>query len=181
LNQIKAIVLFDTPASPFHIPVLTHRGIKPPTTLPSPASSTTTKHFTYPSAFPHSIVPSHPSYHSPAAALSHTRTLSFLKPLLAGPYFDLEAIWEEHTGFEFGERSVERTMATMVQEPYVNHIPTMTGGVGRERLTNFYRHHFVFSNLDDTRLELVGRTVGIDRVIDEFVFVCTHDRVVDWL
>lgn len=57
----------------------------------------------------------------------------------------------------------------------------MTGGIGRERLSNFYRHHFVFSNPADTELELVSRTVGIDRVIDEFVFSFTHDKTIDWL
>lgn len=43
-----------------------------------------------------------------------------------GPYFDLETIWDEHTYFEFENRSVEWTMSTMVQEPYVNHIPTVS-------------------------------------------------------
>jgi hypothetical protein len=28
----------------------------------------------------------------------------------------------------------------MVAEPYVNHIPTMTGGVGFESLRHFYAH-----------------------------------------
>lgn len=126
-------------------------------------------------------VPSHRDFKSGPAAVAHTRCLSFLKPILGGPYFDLEAIWEEHMLFEFGERAVEKTMGTMVQEPYVNHIPTMTGGIGRERLTNFYRHHFVYNNPDDTGMELVSRTVGIDRVIDEFVVSLTHDKAIDWL
>jgi carboxymethylenebutenolidase len=60
-----------------------------------------------------------------AEAISHTRNLAFLKPLLGGPFFDLEAIWDEHTHYEFTDRSAEHTMATMVQEPYVNHIPTV--------------------------------------------------------
>jgi carboxymethylenebutenolidase len=64
-------------------------------------------------------------YH--ADSVAHTRTLSFLKPLMDGPYFDLEAIWDEHTYYEFENRSVECTMNTMVQEPYVNHIPTVRG------------------------------------------------------
>ncbi|KAK8016754.1 carboxymethylenebutenolidase [Apiospora rasikravindrae] len=98
-----------------------------------------------------------------------------------GPFFDLEKIWDEHTYWEFEARDVEQTMATMVEEPYVNHIPTLTGGIGREKLTEFYTNHFVFANPPDTELELVSRTVGIDRVIDEFVTKMTHDRVVDWL
>lgn len=38
----------------------------------------------------------------------------------------MEAIWDEHCLFEFGERDVEKTMGTMVDEPYVNHIPTVS-------------------------------------------------------
>lgn len=57
----------------------------------------------------------------------------------------------------------------------------MTGGIGRRALTDFYRNHFIFSNPGDTKLELISRTVGSDRVIDEFIFSFTHDRVVDWL
>jgi carboxymethylenebutenolidase len=38
----------------------------------------------------------------------------------------LEEIWEEHTYYEFADRSVEHTMSTMVQEPYVNHVPTVS-------------------------------------------------------
>jgi carboxymethylenebutenolidase len=57
----------------------------------------------------------------------------------------------------------------------------MTGGVGRAALTTFYRDHFIFSNPPDTTLELISRTVGIDRVIDEFIFCFTHTKVIDWL
>ncbi len=61
------------------------------------------------------------------------------------------------------------------------HFSQMTGGVGRAALTNFYRDHFIFNNPEDTQLELVSRTVGVDRVIDEFIFCFTHDKVIDWL
>ncbi|VUC38195.1 unnamed protein product [Clonostachys rosea] len=114
-------------------------------------------------------------------SLSHTRNLTFLKPVVGGPYFDLEAIWDEHTYYEFADRSVEHTMSTMVDQPYVNHVPTLTGGIGRESLTRFYRQNFIFQNSADTELELISRTIGIDRVIDEFINKCTHDSTVDWL
>jgi carboxymethylenebutenolidase len=70
------------------------------------------------------------SYH--AEAVSHTRSLTFLKPLMDGPYFDLETIWDEHTYYEFADRSVEHTMSTMVQEPYVNHVPTVRNQLPEE-------------------------------------------------
>ncbi|OTB17193.1 hypothetical protein K445DRAFT_316686 [Daldinia sp. EC12] len=126
-------------------------------------------------------IPAHENYHATSASVAHTRSLAFLKPFVGAPYFNLEKVWEEHTYWEFQARSVEETMATMVEEPYVNHVPTLTGGTGRQALTEFYRENFIFSNPPDTQLELVSRTVGIDRVVDEFLFKATHDRVINWL
>jgi carboxymethylenebutenolidase len=62
-----------------------------------------------------------------------------------------------------------------------NGLAQLTGGVGRSSLTTFYRDSFIFNNSADTDLELVSRTIGIDRVIDEFIFKFTHDRELDWL
>ncbi|KAH8700328.1 hypothetical protein BGW36DRAFT_446873 [Talaromyces proteolyticus] len=126
-------------------------------------------------------VPFQRDFHYNAEAISHTRNLTFLKQIAGGPFFDLEQIWEEHTYYEFENRSVEHTMSTMVQEPYVNHVPTLTGGIGREELTTFYRDHFIWKNPKNTTLELISRTTGIDRVVDEFIFKFQHDIEVDWL
>ncbi|KAE8151179.1 LEA domain protein [Aspergillus avenaceus] len=126
-------------------------------------------------------LPMSTEFNSGMEAISHTRNLTFLKKHMNGPYFHLEAIWEEHTYYEFANRSVENTMNTMVLEPYVNHTPTITGGIGREDLTRFYRDHFIFTNPKDTKNELVSRTIGIDRVIDEFIMSFTHDTEVDCL
>lgn len=57
----------------------------------------------------------------------------------------------------------------------------MTGGLGRTRLSHFYLHHFIFSNPDDTAIELISRTIGTDRIVDEFIFSLTHVKQVDWL
>ncbi|KAK8162698.1 hypothetical protein IWX90DRAFT_471889 [Phyllosticta citrichinensis] len=152
-----------------------------PLPSPPPPTSTTTKIHAYPTASPHFALPSSPNYSSGPTSLSHTRTLSFLKPLLGGPFFDLEAIWDEHTYHEFAARDVPATMATMVAAPYVNHVPTLTGGIGHAALSHFYATRFVTVNPDDVALEVVSRSVGVDRVVDEFVFSGTHDRVVDWL
>jgi carboxymethylenebutenolidase len=35
-----------------------------------------------------------------------------------------------HCYYEFGMRDVNAVMPTMVAQPYVNHVPTMTDGVG---------------------------------------------------
>ena len=94
---------------------------------------------------------------------------------------DLVALWEEHCRCEFGVRDANATMATMVSEPYVNHIPTMTGGVGHQQLKRFYAYHFIPVNPSDFGLTAVSRTVGVDRIVDEFIAHFTHTTVMDWL
>ena len=97
------------------------------------------------------------------------------------PTHDLAALWEDHCRQEFETRDVDATMATMVKAPYVNHIPTMTGGVGYEQLKRFYKYHFIGGNPPDTTLTPVSRTVGEDQVVDEMIFSFTHTSEVDWM
>jgi carboxymethylenebutenolidase len=94
---------------------------------------------------------------------------------------DLVALWEAHCSDEFETRDVDATMATMVSQPYVNHIPTMTGGVGHEQLKRFYAHHFIPVNPPDFRLTPISRTVGMDTIVDEFIVHFTHTTQMDWL
>lgn len=60
---------------------------------------------------------------TPAAKYDHAgatlATLVFLRQSSGGPFFDLEAIWDEHTYFEFEVRSVAKTMGTMVVSLFV--------------------------------------------------------------
>jgi carboxymethylenebutenolidase len=97
------------------------------------------------------------------------------------PNLDLIALWEEHCRAEFETRDVEATMATMVSQPYVNHIPTMTGGVGHDQLKRFYAHHFIPVNPPDFHLKLVSRTLGEDTVVDEFIVYFAHTTQIDWM
>jgi carboxymethylenebutenolidase len=94
---------------------------------------------------------------------------------------DLAALWDAHCKYEFETRDVDATMATMVAEPYVNHIPTMTGGVGRDKLRDFYANHFIGVNPPDFELVPVSRTVGETSVVDELVARFTHTTHVDWM
>jgi carboxymethylenebutenolidase len=112
--------------SPSSVPLLLHvAGPSPSAGASTERTEAVTKYF-YPeatSALFAQPFQDHFSYRT--EALSHTRSLSFLKPRVGGPYFDLETIWEEHAWYEFGDRSVEHTMSTMVAEPYVNHVTTV--------------------------------------------------------
>jgi carboxymethylenebutenolidase len=94
---------------------------------------------------------------------------------------DLVALWEAHCRYEFETRDVDATMATMVPEPYVNHVPTLTGGVGHDQLKRFYKYHFIGGNPADTELRPVSRTVGEDQIVDEMIFSFTHTSEIDWM
>ncbi|MDT4821873.1 hypothetical protein FQZ97_550620 [compost metagenome] len=112
--------------------------------------------------------------------LAHERTIAALRRTL-GPDYNLSDLWEEHIRHEFDTRDVPATMATMVAEPYVNHIPTMTGGVGSRELSRFYQYHFVHNNPKDMELTPISRTVGASQIVDEFIMSFTHDSEIDWL
>lgn len=119
-------------------------------------------------------------YDRPSALMAHGRTIAALKSAI-GPDFDLSALWDKHCEYEFGTRDVDKTMSTMVAQPYVNHIPTMTGGVGYRNLHRFYTDHFVNSNPPDTTLTPISRTVGATQVVDEMLFCFTHTTEIPWM
>ncbi|KAJ5652993.1 NTF2-like protein, partial [Penicillium longicatenatum] len=184
IEAIKAVVIYSnafdlTKFETSHLPVVHHIAGKASCGLQRTKKFWQYEYSTVQS--PLFALPFQPEFSYATESISHTRSLTHLKQHMGGPYFDLEQIWEEHTYFEFENRSVEHTMATMVQEPYVNHIPTLTGGIGREALTDFYRNHFIWSNPEDTGMELNSRTIGIDRVVDEFIYRFTHTKEVDWI
>ena len=120
------------------------------------------------------------SWDKPAAQMAHSRSIALLHRVM-GPHFDLSTLWDKHCEYEFATRDVGATMRTMVAEPYVNHIPTMTGGVGFRDLARFYQHHFIPKTPKDTRLIPISRTIGADRVVDELLFCFTHDIEIDWM
>lgn len=91
------------------------------------------------------------------------------------------ALWKEHTDLEFATRDAPATVATMARHNSVNHVPVMTGGRGAEGLLHFYGTHFIPKVPADASLRLLARTVGTDRLVDEFVFSFTHDLVMDWM
>ncbi|MGX1096243.1 dienelactone hydrolase family protein [Amorphus sp. MBR-141] len=120
------------------------------------------------------------SFDKPASLMAHSRSIALFRKVM-GPHYDLSTLWDKHTEYEFATRDVDLTMATMVAEPYVNHIPTMTGGVGYKDLHRFYKNHFIPKTPADTKLIPISRTVGADRVVDEMLFCFTHDIEIDWM
>jgi len=94
---------------------------------------------------------------------------------------DLSRLWDEHTGHEFVTRDTEATVATMVEDAHVNHVPVMTGGCGKSALHAFYSRDFIPSMPPDTKLTPVSRTVGDTQLVDEMIFSFTHTQEMPWM
>jgi len=57
---------------------------------------------------------------------------------------------------------VEATLATMVEDASVNHVPVSTGGRGKTVLHAFYRDVFIASWPDDLEMTTTNRAFGPD-------------------
>ena len=97
------------------------------------------------------------------------------------PQHDLTRLWEEHTKHEFVTRDTESTLATMVDDAYVNHVPAMTGAYGKAALRAFYSQDFIPAMPPDTTLTPVSRTIGENQLVDEMVFAFTHTQEIPWM
>jgi carboxymethylenebutenolidase len=67
------------------------------------------------------------------------RKKSMSEPQLSREQQAMDKLWEEHLASEFQHKNAEAAINTMVERPSVNHVPVMTGGVGRKQLTHFLR------------------------------------------
>jgi carboxymethylenebutenolidase len=91
------------------------------------------------------------------------------------------ALWEAHQKAEFQDKDANASCGTMVANPYVNHVAVLTGGSGRRQLENYYRRYFIPGQPPDLEVVLISRTVGQERIVDEFVYRCTHSIPMEWL
>jgi len=93
----------------------------------------------------------------------------------------LARLWEEHIRHEFETKSTDDTIATMVDDAYVNHVPVMTGGFGKTELRQFYSAHFIPKMPPDLEMTSVSRTIGTDQLVEEMVLKFTHTAEIDWM
>jgi carboxymethylenebutenolidase len=91
------------------------------------------------------------------------------------PGTDLGSVFDAHVQHEFVDHDLDATMSTMVPEPYLLHVPTLTGGNGGTEVRRFYLQHFVGKWPKDTKVSRISRTVGIDQVVDELLLRFTHN------
>lgn len=76
-------------------------------------------------------------------------------------------LFDRHVNAELAA-NLDETMATMNDNPYLNHVPTMAGGIERAGVLAFYRDHLVGKFFPpDVKMTPVSRTVGETSIVDE--------------
>ena len=88
---------------------------------------------------------------------------------------NLATVFDKHVNYEFEDKDVDATMQTMTKEPYVYHIPVLTGGTGYDEVYTFYSNNFVGKMPSDTKFVRISRTIGKNQVVDELIISFTHD------
>ena len=93
---------------------------------------------------------------------------------------EMETVWAEHIRHEFVTRDVEATLATMVEDASVDHVPVNSGGQGKAQLRPFYRDVFIGSWPDDLEMTTTNRVFGEDQLVEEAHLRFTHKNRMDW-
>jgi hypothetical protein len=175
---------------PYYPTSITNPLVKFPTTLRTATHLASSQNFkpawancyTYEGVVPGFAERDLEEYDRIAAELAWSRTLGVLRAAFRIEA-DLERVWEEHQG-QVASRdaaAVVRGFVTDGENPHINHVPTMTGGIGQGDLFVFYRDYFMPSTPPSTSMRLVSRTIGVDRVVDEMVLSFEHSQVVQWM
>ncbi|MFK0155047.1 nuclear transport factor 2 family protein [Streptomyces sp. NPDC090499] len=94
---------------------------------------------------------------------------------------DMVALWERHTEYEFVVRDADLAVSTMVDDASVMHLPTMSGGFGKDHLRDYYRDVFIPGIPQNTTVETADRSVGGDFLVEEIVMRMTHDQEIPFL
>ena len=118
-----------------------------------------------------------------AAALGNIKAAAATSPdsTLSPAQQKLKEVWEEHMKCEFATKSVDDTMATMIEGGHINHVPTMTGGQGLKAIRDFYTRFFIPKMPPDTKTTPISRTIGETQIVDEMIFEFTHTVPMDWM
>ena len=90
-------------------------------------------------------------------------------------------LFQKHVAAELAG-DLDTTLATMSDDPHLNHVPTLAGGVGRDGVRAFYRDHLVGKFFPpDVKITEVSTTVGDNQVVQELLMSFTHTMTIDWL
>jgi carboxymethylenebutenolidase len=89
-------------------------------------------------------------------------------------------VWEAHMAAEFKQKDADAAIATMTDHPVLIHVPVNTGATEKTELRRFYKEILIPQMPADVELQLLSRSVGQNRLIDEFILRFTHTVRMDW-
>ncbi|KAI1109581.1 hypothetical protein F5Y14DRAFT_21888 [Nemania sp. NC0429] len=121
-------------------------------------------------------------YEAVAAELAWSRSLGAVRKAM-GVDMDVERVVEGNMEGKFFTRNLEQTMSTYTthKPPHATYFPTLSGGVDAQELRRFYADYFLSTNPESTKLTLLSRTVGADRVVDELHVSFKHTQEMPWI
>ena len=93
----------------------------------------------------------------------------------------LSNLWDEFVRDEFAMTDANVALNRMTPDAYVNHVPVLTGGVGREELREYFSKHLISKMPADTEIVPISRTIGVKRLVDEMILRFTHTIEIDWM
>ncbi|KAI1299590.1 hypothetical protein F5Y03DRAFT_397590 [Xylaria venustula] len=95
----------------------------------------------------------------------------------------LEGVVEQNLQGKFFTRNLPQTISTYTTQkpPHVTYFPTLSGGIGTQELQQFYADYFLSTNPESTKLTLLSRTIGADRIVDELHVSFKHTQEIPWI
>lgn len=78
---------------------------------------------------------------------------------------------------------LETTLSTMTENPHLNNIPTMIGGIGYDGVREFYSSLILFDKFFPPDIEMVpvSQTIDQNQLVDEIILKFTHTIEVGWM
>jgi len=91
----------------------------------------------------------------------------------------LDRIFNTHMEAELAG-DLDRTLATMSENPHIVNVPTMVGGQGPDSVRTFYAKRLIGQFFPpDVTIETISRTYGEERLVDELIISFTHTIKMD--
>ncbi|KAK5633784.1 hypothetical protein RRF57_009498 [Xylaria bambusicola] len=121
-------------------------------------------------------------YDKVAAEVAWSRSLDLVRTAFRMDV-DLEGVVEKNLEGKFFTRDLAQTMSTYTthKSPHTTYFPTLSGGIGSQELQQFYADYFLSTNPESTKLTLISRTIGADRVVDELHVSFKHTQPMPWI
>jgi carboxymethylenebutenolidase len=89
-------------------------------------------------------------------------------------------LWNDHVVGEFVTKDVEQSLATMVEDASVMHVPTRSGGKGKAELRPYYRDMFIPSVPDQWEHIVTNRVMTENTIVEEARVKFVHSKQMDW-